>query len=83
MTRYTKRDLRAADLLALVFVGLGFALLLVAVISSASGKGGEGSPVLWIVAGACLALGTALHLKVRELVRNKGREPEEYPGVPD
>ena len=33
--------------------------------------------VLWLILGAALAL------KVRQLVRNRGREPEDHPGVPE
>ena len=38
---------------------------------------------LWGVAAALLVLGSALNLKVRQLIANKGREPEDYEGVPE
>lgn len=82
MTSYTKRDLRAADMLAMVLVGLGFLLALAALLRGA-GKGLPATPAQWIAAGSLLVLGFAVHLEVRQLVRHRGREPEEYPGVPE
>lgn len=75
MTTYTKRDIRAADMLAMILVGFGVVLLLFAalpLIAAKSGKGGGANPALWIVAGVFVALGVALNLKVRQLVRNQG-----------
>lgn len=99
MTRYNKRDIRAADMLALIFVGLGIALLVFAVMPLFGGgeglEGGKGlkgfegggaaeaNPGLWIAAGMFVILGLAMHLKVMQLVRNQGHEPEDYPGVPE
>lgn len=82
MTSYTKRDLRAADMLAMVLFGLGFLMTLTAALRGA-GKGMAATPAQWVVAASLLVLGLALHLKVRQLVRHRGREPEEYPGVPE
>ena len=84
-TTYTKRDIRAADMLAIILVGVGFVLFLCAPwpIGTASGKGSGTGMALWVVAGAFVLLGIALNLKIRQLIRNEGREPGEYPGVPD
>lgn len=84
MTSYTKRDLRAVDMLAMVLVGFGAFLLLWAVLSLTFTKSTAHtmpSPRVWIIAGVFVLLGVALNLKVKELVRNGGREPEDYPGV--
>src|SRR5690606_31788272 len=84
MTTYTKRDLRAADALALILVGLGFFSLLFAAMPLLDGRSVKGAaPAAWVLGGLCLVLGAALNLKIRQLVRNQGREPEDYPGVPD
>ncbi len=86
MTTYTKRDIRAADILAMILVGFGVVLLLFAaapLMVAESGKDGGSNPALWIVAGVFVILGVALNLKIKQLVRNQGREPEDYPGVPD
>ncbi|MCA8951435.1 MAG: hypothetical protein KDE27_18145 [Planctomycetes bacterium] len=87
MTTYTKRDLRAADMLALILVGFGVLLLIfgvMPVLLAAAGKaGGSVRPALCVLGGVFVLLGTALNLKVRQLVRNRGRETDEYPGVPD
>ena len=85
MTTYTKRDIRAADILAMVLFGFGVVLVLFAVLK-ATGKVGDGGGSvvgLWIVAGVFLLLGGALNLKVRQLIRSKGVEPVDYDGVPD
>ena len=85
VTTYTKRDIRAADLLAIVLTGLGLVLVVLAVVATVgkSGKGSGGAIDTWILAGVFLVLGLALNLKVRQLVRNKGVEPIDYDGVPD
>ena len=94
-TTYTKRDIRAADMLALILVGLGIVFAVLAVLALVESSGGDltksgkviqrgGSSVgLWLGAVVFGALGTALNLKVRQLVRNKGRESVDYDGVPD
>jgi hypothetical protein len=92
MTTYTKRDIRAADLLALLLFGLGFVLVLFAAIPLIASLGGaekidkaavapQSSFGLWFAGGCFLLLGTALNLKVREIIRNKGREAADYEGV--
>jgi len=83
VTTYTKRDLRAVDLLAMVLFGVGIVLALIAVAKLTSSKGGGDTLLLWIGAVSSLSLGTALSLKVRQLVRNKGEEPKDYDGVPE
>jgi hypothetical protein len=41
------------------------------------------SPLRWLLAGIiCICLGTAINLKVRQLKKTGGREPDEYEGVP-
>lgn len=85
MTTYTKRDIRAADLLAIILFGFGVVLAVFALFDSTSAKGsGSGGAVgSWLMAAVFLALGTALNLKVRQLIRTKGVEPKDYDGVPD
>lgn len=95
MTTYSKRDIRAVDMLAMILVGFGFVLLLYAawpwlaglaggdVATAKSGKPVARGPGSWLIAIVFLALGTALALKVRQLTRTQGREPDDYPGVPD
>ena len=99
MSNYTKRDIRAADMLALILIGLALVLVISAVLPQFAGaeglKGWKGMKAvenaaphtrtvgLWVAASVFLALGGALHLKVRQLVRNGGREPEDYAGVPE
>ncbi len=85
MTTYTKRDIRAADMLAMILVGFGVVLVFFAVFKTIGKPGNEGGSVAgtWIIAGVFLALGTALNLKVRQLIRTKGAEPVDYDGVPD
>lgn len=84
MTTYTKRDIRAADMLAMVLFGFGAVLVFYAGLGTL-GKAEQGGSAVgaWILAGVFLALGTALNLKVRQLVRTKGVEPVDYDGVPD
>ena len=79
MTTYTKRDLRAVDLLALVLFVVGIVLALFAVFQVAR----QNTLLLWIAAVSTLSLGAALNLKLRQLVRNKGEEPQDYDGVPE
>ena len=88
-TTYTKRDLRAADMLAMIFVGLGVLIAFglacpldapgvgKAAKASASGFGS------WLVVMALLSLGTALNMKVRQLIRSGGREPDDHGSVPE
>lgn len=84
MTHYTKRDIRAADMLAMILVGFGVVLLLFAVLPPLLAKNMGGLHLgLGLLSAVFLLLGTALNLKVRQLVRNAGREPDEYPGVPE
>jgi len=86
VTSYTKRDIRAADMLAMMLVGIGIVLVLFAalpVILTKADKNGGSGPALWIAGGVFILLGAALALKIRQLVRNRGREPEDYPGVPE
>lgn len=84
MTTYTKRDIRAADLLAMILFGFGVILAVCAGFGT-FGKAEQGGSAAgaWILAGVFLALGTALNLKVRQLVCAKGAEPVDYDGVPD
>ncbi len=83
LTTYTKRSLRAVDLLALVLRVVGVVLALVALLGVLESKRGGTTPLPWIGAASTLALGTAPKLKVRQLVRRRGMEPEEYEGVPE
>jgi hypothetical protein len=85
VTTYTKRDIRAADMLAMILFGFGVALVLFALFKTLGKAGKEGGSDVgtWIIAGVFLSLGTALNLKVRQLVRTKGAEPVDYDGVPD
>jgi hypothetical protein len=84
LTQYTKRDIRAADMLAIILVGFGVTLLLFAVLPPFLGKGKGGVHLgLGILSGVFLMLGTVLNLKVRELIRNGGADRGEYPNVPD
>ena len=83
MTTYTKRDLRAVDLLGLVLLSVGIVLASIALFRTLAPKGSGDALLLWIAAVSTLALGTALNLKVRQLIRTKGEEPREYEGVPE
>ena len=85
MTIYTKRDIRAADILAMILFGFGVVLVLFAILKATGkvGEGGGSAGTLWIVAGVFLLLGGALNLKVRQLIRNKGAESVDYDGAPD
>jgi lipopolysaccharide export LptBFGC system permease protein LptF len=85
VTTYTKRDVRAADMLAMILFGFGVVLVLFAIFKMI-GKTDKSSGSIagtWIIAGVFLGLGMALNLKVRQLVRNKGVEPVDYDGVSD
>ena len=85
VTHYTKRDVRAADMLAMILFGFGLVLVVFAVFKTIGKADKESGSVAgtWIIAGVFLALGTVLNLKVRQLVRNKGAEPVDYDGVPE
>lgn len=84
MTTYTKRDIRAADMLAMILFGFGLVLVLFAIFATAdTGKSAGRAVGAWLIAGVFLVLGTALNLKVRQLVRTKGVEPTDYEGLPD
>lgn len=114
---YSKRDLRAADMLALIFVGLGLALFAYGVVDWVGAKGGakpgdakneaklvapdqaapdqpaapaepkdgekaagEAEPpdlLPFVLGSVFVALGAALHFKVRQLQRSGGEEPTE------
>lgn len=77
MTTYTKRDIRAADMLAMILFGFGAVLVLFSVCKTTDEVGKQGGSVAgtWIIAAVFLALGTALNLKVRQLVRTNGMQP--------
>lgn len=80
---YTKRDLRAADILSMVLIGAGVLLLIIGlllIVETEDGGVAKGTKGFGGLIGAVvfLALGTALQLKIRQLVRRGGREPEEY-----
>jgi len=83
MTTYTKRDIRAADMLAMILVGFGTLLLLCGAKALLLGKVGGTNPAVWVLAGVFLCMGAALNFKIRDRVRNGGREPGDYPGVPE
>lgn len=94
MSTYSKRDLRAADMLAILLLGLGAIVTASAVLQAAgvvdawskagsTAGGWAAGPLPWAYGGGLLLLGGALGLKVRQLVRNRGREPVDYDGVPD
>jgi hypothetical protein len=94
-TTYCKRDIRSADLLAIILFGFGCVLAMmgtfVAFFPWQSAKdlapkhGDSSATALGLAAAAAifLMLGGALNLKVRQLVRHGGREPGEYEGVPE
>ena len=85
MTTYNKRALRAAGMFAGILFGVGLVLVMVTFFDSVGlgqAKGSIDLVSLWILAGLFLWFGTVLNWKVRQLVRNKGREPEDYEGVP-
>jgi hypothetical protein len=64
--KYDARELRIADLLALILVGFG---LVVAVLGPLLGR------MYWTPCGIALtALGAALNVKVRRIQRNDDRE---------
>jgi len=84
MTTYNKRALRAAGMFAGILFGVGLLLVMVTFFDSVGlgqAKGSIDLVSLWILAGLFLWFGTVLNWKVRQLVRNKGREPEDYEGV--
>ena len=94
MTTYRKRDLRAADVLSMILVGLGLVFVVFAVYrvvapidvepkADKRPNGPASSFGLWLVAVTFLSLGMALQLKIRQLIRTGGREPESYEGVPE
>lgn len=71
---YTRREVRAVDLLAVILFGFGLVLVLFAVLKMYGADESGSAAGAWIVAGVFLMLGLALNLKVRELVRNNGAE---------
>lgn len=90
MTSYSKRDIRAADILAVILFSIGLILLGLAIFETATQpkvaidpRAGGVVRVLWFFAGTFTLMGGALGLKVRELARNGGREPVAYEGVPE
>lgn len=87
MTRYTKRDLRAVHLLALLLFGIGLLLATCAVMVHVRPPVHVAWPRLaefsWMPAIVVFATSAMLQWKVRQLVRNRGEEPEEYAGVPE
>ena len=74
-TTYSKRDVRAANLFALMLFGVGIALVALGLFATL-GLGAEQVSVVhvWLAAVVFLALGTAMNLKVRELARSQRRE---------
>jgi len=72
---YTKREIRAVDLLAMILFGFGLLLVLLAVLRTYRADEAGSAVGGWIVAGVFLLLGLALNLKVRQLDRNNGTEP--------
>ncbi len=77
-TTYSKRDVRAVDLFALLLFGVGIALAASGLFAILGLGAGQVSVVhVWLAAVVFLALGMAMHLKVRELTRNHGREEHE------
>ena len=63
----------------MVLFVVGIVLALFAVFQVAR----QNTLLLWIAAVSTLSLGVALNLKLRQLVRNKGEEPQDYDGVPE
>jgi hypothetical protein len=90
VSSYSRRDLRTADMLAIILFGLGLfvaGLVLLQALDACrevprltAGRLGPALP--WIFGGGLLLLGGALNLKVRQLARNGGREPAEYGSGP-
>lgn len=72
MTTCTKRDIKAADMLKMIRFGFGLVLVFSALLKTI-GKTGKDRGSRWRVdiAGVFLALGAALNLKVRQLVRTR------------
>jgi hypothetical protein len=85
MKTYRKRELRAADLVALTVTGFGVLMLIVAALLQLANDGelGRSAMALYFLGVVFLPLGLALNLKIHQLVQNGGREPEDYPGVPE
>jgi len=86
MTRYTKRDLRAVHLLALLLFGIALLLGGCAFLAHRATPLQTTlrlAPFWWIPASVLLVISATLQWKVRQLVRHRGEEPEEYAGVPE
>lgn len=81
MTCYSKRDIRAADVLAYLLTGLGMVLMFCAFWLARKEVLFE-RPAL-ALGFVFFGFGTMLNLKVRELIHNKGVEPVDYEGVPE
>jgi hypothetical protein len=66
--QYSEKELRWADLLALILIGFGLAVVPLGVLVGRA---------YWIPCGGVLVcLGAALELKIRRIIRNAGREDE-------
>lgn len=79
MRTYTHRELRAADLFAMVLAGAGAVLLLSAAVPlllDGGAANGMGSPVPWALGGVFFVLGVVLNFKVKQLQRSGGREAD-------
>jgi hypothetical protein len=86
--RYSSRDLRAVDLLAMILVGIDVLCLLLSVVVWAQGRDvnevASKSPnrmfVGYLIGGLVFGCsGLALNLKLRELQKQGGREPPRDP----
>ena len=77
MTTYTVRELRAADLLALILIAFGACLALIAVLTQTGGLALPWRIPLGLGIGAVsfATLGAVLAIKVRSLLRNGRSEP--------
>jgi hypothetical protein len=66
--QYSQKELRTADLLALILIGFGLAVVPLGVLLSRT---------FWVPCGIVLVcLGAALEIKIRRIILNGGREDE-------